>query len=145
MLAIIDVDDPTVAPATTGVVTASGALYNLKLTRLFSQEELQRMARTERPPLPESCHARRRVAACSGGDGAGSIAARSPCCVRKPLHWRDETDEAIKAFEHALELNCNSARYFYGHVLSIASRDAAHGVAVLIQASPSAKPGAIAA
>jgi adenylate cyclase len=38
------------------------------------------------------------------------------------LHWRGETDEAIKAYERALELNPNSAQYFYGHVLSIAGR-----------------------
>jgi TolB-like protein len=38
------------------------------------------------------------------------------------LHWRGETDEAIKSYERALELNPNSALYFYGHVLSIAGR-----------------------
>jgi TolB-like protein/tetratricopeptide (TPR) repeat protein len=38
------------------------------------------------------------------------------------LHWRGETDEAIKAYERALELNPNSAQGFYGHVLSIAGR-----------------------
>jgi adenylate cyclase len=38
------------------------------------------------------------------------------------LHWRGETDEAIKAYERALELNPNSAHYFFGHVLAIAGR-----------------------
>jgi adenylate cyclase len=38
------------------------------------------------------------------------------------LHWRGETDEAIKAYEHALELNPNSAQHFYGQVLAIAGR-----------------------
>ena len=38
------------------------------------------------------------------------------------LHWRGETDEAIKAYERALELNPNSAQFFYGHVLAIAGR-----------------------
>jgi TolB-like protein len=38
------------------------------------------------------------------------------------LHWRGETDEAIKAYEHALELNPNSAQHFYGVVLAIAGR-----------------------
>ena len=38
------------------------------------------------------------------------------------LHWRGETDEAIKAYERALELNPNSPQYFYGQVLSIAGR-----------------------
>ena len=38
------------------------------------------------------------------------------------LHWRGETDEAIRSYERALELNPNSALYFYGHVLSIAGR-----------------------
>ncbi|HET7879531.1 MAG TPA: tetratricopeptide repeat protein, partial [Acetobacteraceae bacterium] len=38
------------------------------------------------------------------------------------LHWRGETDEAIKAYEQALQLNPNSAQYFYGSVLLIAGR-----------------------
>jgi adenylate cyclase len=38
------------------------------------------------------------------------------------LHWRGETDEAIKAYERALHLNPNSAQFFYGHVLAIAGR-----------------------
>jgi adenylate cyclase len=38
------------------------------------------------------------------------------------LHWRGETDEAIKAYERALELNPNSAQHFYGNVLLIAGR-----------------------
>jgi len=38
------------------------------------------------------------------------------------LHWRGETDEAIKAYERALELNPNSAQHVYGHVLAIAGR-----------------------
>ena len=38
------------------------------------------------------------------------------------LHWRGETDEAIRSYERALELNPNSAQHFYGHVLAIAGR-----------------------
>ena len=38
------------------------------------------------------------------------------------LHWRGETDEAIRAYERALQLNPNSAQFFYGHVLAIAGR-----------------------
>jgi len=40
------------------------------------------------------------------------------------LHWRGETDEAIKAYEHALQLNPNSAQVqdFYGVVLAMAGR-----------------------
>jgi hypothetical protein len=38
-LAIIDVD-PMVAPALTGVMASTGTLLNVKLQRLFSQEEL---------------------------------------------------------------------------------------------------------
>jgi adenylate cyclase len=38
------------------------------------------------------------------------------------LHWRGETDEAIKAYERALELNPNSPQHFYGNVLLIAGR-----------------------
>jgi TolB-like protein len=40
------------------------------------------------------------------------------------LHWRGETEEAIKAYEHALQLNPNSApvQDSYGVVLTIAGR-----------------------
>jgi TolB-like protein len=38
------------------------------------------------------------------------------------LHWRGETDEAIRAYEHALQLNPNSAQHFYGVVLTVAGR-----------------------
>jgi tetratricopeptide (TPR) repeat protein len=38
------------------------------------------------------------------------------------LHWRGEADEAIRAYERALQLNPNSAQFFYGHVLAIAGR-----------------------
>jgi TolB-like protein len=46
------------------------------------------------------------------------------------LHWRGEADEAIRAYERALELNPNSAQFFYGHVLAIAGRPL-DGLAVL--------------
>jgi adenylate cyclase len=46
------------------------------------------------------------------------------------LHWRGETEEAIKAYERALELNPNSALHVYGHVLAIAGRPR-DGLAVL--------------
>jgi TolB-like protein/tetratricopeptide (TPR) repeat protein len=46
------------------------------------------------------------------------------------LHWRGEAEEAIRAYERALELNPNSAQFFYGHVLSIAGRPL-DGLAVL--------------
>lgn len=39
-MAIIDVPDPTVAPAISGVVMASGAVKDIKFFRLLSQDEV---------------------------------------------------------------------------------------------------------
>ena len=43
ILVIIDVADPSAAPAITGVVVASGALHNVKLTRLMTQDEVMQV------------------------------------------------------------------------------------------------------
>ena len=40
VLAIFDVPDPGAAAAISGVVVASGALHNVKLTRLLTQDEV---------------------------------------------------------------------------------------------------------
>ena len=40
MLTIFDVHDPSVAPAIAGIVVAAGALQNVKLTRLLTQDEI---------------------------------------------------------------------------------------------------------
>jgi uncharacterized protein with GYD domain len=40
VMAIFDVPDPNAAAAISGVVVASGALHNVKLTRLLTQEEV---------------------------------------------------------------------------------------------------------
>jgi uncharacterized protein with GYD domain len=40
VLAIFDVPDPNVAAAFSGVVTAGGAVHNVKLTRLLTQDEV---------------------------------------------------------------------------------------------------------
>jgi uncharacterized protein with GYD domain len=40
VLLIFDVPDPSAAPAISGVVIAAGALHNVKLTRLFTQDEI---------------------------------------------------------------------------------------------------------
>jgi uncharacterized protein with GYD domain len=40
VLVIFDVPDPGAAPAITGVVIASGALHNVELKRLLTQDEL---------------------------------------------------------------------------------------------------------
>jgi uncharacterized protein with GYD domain len=40
VLTIFDVPDPTSAPAVAGIVVAAGTLQNVKLTRLFTQEEI---------------------------------------------------------------------------------------------------------
>ncbi|MGF6306455.1 uncharacterized protein with GYD domain [Bradyrhizobium sp. i1.8.4] len=41
LMVIFDVPDPTVAPAITGVVVAAGAVQNVKLIRLFTQDEIK--------------------------------------------------------------------------------------------------------
>jgi uncharacterized protein with GYD domain len=43
VLVIIDVPDPSAAPAMTGVVVESGALHNVKLTRLWTQDEIKQV------------------------------------------------------------------------------------------------------
>ena len=43
VLVIIDVPDPSAAAAITGVVVASGALHNVKLTRLMTQDEVMQV------------------------------------------------------------------------------------------------------
>ncbi|WP_024517299.1 GYD domain-containing protein [Bradyrhizobium sp. Tv2a-2] len=40
VLTIFDVPDPTMAPVISGLVVAAGTLQNVKLTRLFTQEEI---------------------------------------------------------------------------------------------------------
>jgi uncharacterized protein with GYD domain len=40
VLTIFDVPDPTAAPAIAGIVVGTGTLHNVKLSRLFTQEEV---------------------------------------------------------------------------------------------------------
>jgi uncharacterized protein with GYD domain len=40
VLVIFDVPDPNAAPAISGLVVASGAIHNICLTRLFTQDEI---------------------------------------------------------------------------------------------------------
>jgi len=40
VMVIFDVPDPSMAPAISGVVVAAGALHNVRLTRLFTQDEI---------------------------------------------------------------------------------------------------------
>ncbi len=40
VMVIFDVPDPSAAPAISGVVIAAGALHNVRLTRLFTQDEI---------------------------------------------------------------------------------------------------------
>jgi len=40
VMVIFDVPDPSAAPAISGVVVASGAIQNVSLTRLFTQDEI---------------------------------------------------------------------------------------------------------
>ncbi|UGY25909.1 GYD domain-containing protein [Bradyrhizobium septentrionale] len=41
VMVIFDVPDPSVAPAISGVVVAAGTMQNVKLTRLFTQDEIK--------------------------------------------------------------------------------------------------------
>jgi uncharacterized protein with GYD domain len=43
VLAIIDVPDPSTAPAISGVLVASGAIQNVTLTRLWTQDEVKQV------------------------------------------------------------------------------------------------------
>jgi uncharacterized protein with GYD domain len=40
VLTIIDVPEPSMAPAIAGIVVAAGTLHNVKLTRLMTQDEV---------------------------------------------------------------------------------------------------------
>jgi hypothetical protein len=40
---IVDLPDPSAAPAMTGVVVESGALHNVKLIRLWTQDEIKQV------------------------------------------------------------------------------------------------------
>jgi uncharacterized protein with GYD domain len=42
-LVIFDVPDPSAAPAISGVVVASGAIHNVTLTRLWTQDEIKQV------------------------------------------------------------------------------------------------------
>jgi len=46
VLLIFDVPDPSAAPAISGVVVAAGALHNVTLTRLFTQDEITKVRQT---------------------------------------------------------------------------------------------------
>ena len=46
VLAIIDVPDPNAAAAISGVTVESGALQNVKLTRLLTQDEVTHVRQT---------------------------------------------------------------------------------------------------
>jgi uncharacterized protein with GYD domain len=46
VLAIFDVEEPNAAAAISGVVVASGAIQNVKLTRLLTQEEVIQVRQT---------------------------------------------------------------------------------------------------
>ena len=45
-LIILDVPDPAAAPAIAGVAAASGAIQNVKLTRLFTADEVTKVRQT---------------------------------------------------------------------------------------------------
>ena len=46
VMVIIDLPDPSAAPAMTGVVVESGALHNVKLIRLWTQDEVKQVRQT---------------------------------------------------------------------------------------------------
>lgn len=43
VLVIFDVPDPSVAPAISGLTVTAGTLQNVKLTRLFTQDEIKQV------------------------------------------------------------------------------------------------------
>ena len=48
VLVIFDVPDPAAAPAISGVAVAGGAIHNVKLTRLMTQEEVGKVRQKAR-------------------------------------------------------------------------------------------------
>ena len=46
VMVIFDVPDPSTAPAISGLTVALGTLQNVKLTRLFTQEEIKQVRQT---------------------------------------------------------------------------------------------------
>ncbi|MDE5465665.1 GYD domain-containing protein [Bradyrhizobium sp. CSS354] len=46
VLVIFDVPDPTAAPAISGTVVASGAIHNVSLIRLWTQDEIAQVRQT---------------------------------------------------------------------------------------------------
>jgi|tagenome__1003787_1003787.scaffolds.fasta_scaffold20010209_1 uncharacterized protein with GYD domain len=56
VLVIFDVPDPNAAPAISGIVTASGALQNVELKRLWTQEEIASVRQTASKLLAPTSH-----------------------------------------------------------------------------------------
>ena len=48
MLVIFDVPDPEAAPAIAGIAVAGGAVHNVKLTRLMTQDEVGKVRQKAR-------------------------------------------------------------------------------------------------
>src|SRR5262245_51512944 len=46
VLVIFDVPDPSAAPAISGLTVTAGTLQNVKLTRLFTQDEIKQVRQT---------------------------------------------------------------------------------------------------
>ena len=46
VLVIIDVPDPNAAPAISGIAVESGTLHHVKLTRLWTQDEIKKVRQT---------------------------------------------------------------------------------------------------
>ena len=46
VLVIFDVPDPSAAPAISGTVVASGAIHNVSLIRLWTQDEIAKVRQT---------------------------------------------------------------------------------------------------
>jgi uncharacterized protein with GYD domain len=46
VMVIFDVPDPSAAPAISGIVVSAGALQNVSLTRLFTQDEIKQVRQT---------------------------------------------------------------------------------------------------
>ncbi len=46
VMVIFDVPDPSAAPAISGLVVAAGAMHNVTLTRLFTQDEIKQVRQT---------------------------------------------------------------------------------------------------
>jgi uncharacterized protein with GYD domain len=93
VLVIFDVPDPIAAPAISGTVVASGAIYNAKLSRLWTQDEITQV-RQKASRLRGAYTPPWRLNSIGGGDNAATNLMPPLSCLdlkiglRRDMVWR---------------------------------------------------------